>query len=542
MPVNKMDRPLKNIALIIALGTLLSKAGGLIRQLFIAGAFGVGIAYDAYNYAYVIPGFFLVLIGGVNGPFHNAIVNTLSNRNKKESSYILSAINTKTSIFLLIISLLLFIFSNNLISLIAPGLNPDIHSIAVKQLKIMSPIALISGLIGISFGALNAKEEFFLPSIAPLASSGTIILFIGLFWATKGNEIDSLNYSVQGGLIIASATLIGSIIQWTIQIPKLIKRGLLSKRLIFDFNHPGVKEVFKILLPATLSSGMLQINVFTDLFFASGIIGAAAGLGYANFLVQTPLGLISNSLLLPLLPTFSKLEKTKNKAELIKKLKTSIIFSMITMVGLGSLFIGSSHSIVEIIYKRGAFDNNAVNLVSGILIIYGLGMPAYLIRDLLVRVFYSINEATIPFKLSIIGIFLNIFFDWLLIGAPTPSGDKLSINFGVLGLVFATVLVNIFTCICLFYSLRLKIKLTETKELLINILKIIFSGIMSTLVGLSINNFIDWGNIYMGTLIEVIFSTISTLYVFYIVNNLLGIDEIQTIKKILFKKLTPHSN
>ena len=50
-----MARSLKGIALVVTLGTLLSKFGGLIRQLVIAAAFGVGAAYDAYNYAYVLP-------------------------------------------------------------------------------------------------------------------------------------------------------------------------------------------------------------------------------------------------------------------------------------------------------------------------------------------------------------------------------------------------------------------------------------------------------------------------------------------------------
>ena len=44
-----MARSLKGIALVVTLGTLLSKVGGLIRQLVIAAAFGVGAAYDAYN-------------------------------------------------------------------------------------------------------------------------------------------------------------------------------------------------------------------------------------------------------------------------------------------------------------------------------------------------------------------------------------------------------------------------------------------------------------------------------------------------------------
>ena len=69
-----MARSLKGIALVVTLGTLLSKVGGLVRQLVIAAAFGVGAAYDAYNYAYVLPGFLLILLGGINGPFHSAMV------------------------------------------------------------------------------------------------------------------------------------------------------------------------------------------------------------------------------------------------------------------------------------------------------------------------------------------------------------------------------------------------------------------------------------------------------------------------------------
>ena len=62
-----MTRSLKKIALIVSIGTLISKIGGLARQLVIAGAFGIGAAYDAYNYAYVLPGFFLIHLGGING-------------------------------------------------------------------------------------------------------------------------------------------------------------------------------------------------------------------------------------------------------------------------------------------------------------------------------------------------------------------------------------------------------------------------------------------------------------------------------------------
>ena len=88
-----MSKSIKEIAFVVSLGTLLSKFGGMARQLVIAGAFGISAAYDAYNYAYIIPGFFLVLLGGINGPLHNSMVTLLADKNKVESRLFISSIN-----------------------------------------------------------------------------------------------------------------------------------------------------------------------------------------------------------------------------------------------------------------------------------------------------------------------------------------------------------------------------------------------------------------------------------------------------------------
>ena len=73
---------LKNNVFSISFGTSLSKLTGCIRQIFIAAAFGVGVTYDAFNYAYIIPGFLIIIIGGINGPLHNAVVAVLTPLNK----------------------------------------------------------------------------------------------------------------------------------------------------------------------------------------------------------------------------------------------------------------------------------------------------------------------------------------------------------------------------------------------------------------------------------------------------------------------------
>ena len=86
--MSQANRSLRRIALIVAVATALSKLAGLVRQQAIAAAFGVGAAYDAYNYAYVLPGFLLILLGGINGPFHSAMVSALARRPREEGAHV----------------------------------------------------------------------------------------------------------------------------------------------------------------------------------------------------------------------------------------------------------------------------------------------------------------------------------------------------------------------------------------------------------------------------------------------------------------------
>jgi putative peptidoglycan lipid II flippase len=451
-----MARSLKSIALIVALATALSKVAGLLRQQVIAAAFGVGAAYDAYNYAYVLPGFLLILLGGINGPFHSAMVSVLSRRPREEGAYVLAAINTLVGAGLIVVTVLLVLAADPLTTLVGPGLDAERHHIAVLQLRWMAPMALFAGLIGLGFGALNAADEFWLPAVSPLLSSLAVILGIGVLWWQLGPAITLPSEAVRGGIVLAVTTTLGAVLQWLIQLPALARQGLHQVRLVWDWRHPGVREVLKVMGPATLSSGMLQINVFVDLFFASGISGAAAGLGYAGLLVQTPLGLLSNALLVPLLPVFSRLTAPEDRPRLIARIRQGVMLSNASMLPLGALMIGLAGPIVALVYQRGAFDQQASGLVASLLVAYGVGMPAYLARDVLVRVFYALGDANTPFRWSVGGIGLNALFDWLLVGGPTPGWGLLlpRLYFGAPGLVLATALVNIFTGIGLLLVLH----------------------------------------------------------------------------------------
>ena len=526
-----MTKTIQKTAFVVSLGTLLSKLGGMTRQLVIAGAFGISASYDAYNYAYILPGFFLILLGGVNGPLHNSMVTLLADKNKIDSRVFINSINKILTLILLIISFFVFFSSDLLINLVGPSLAPEIKEIASSQLRIMSPIILLSGLIGIGFGSLNAKKEFFIPSISPLISSLIIIIAISNFWINKGNTNDLYQMDLKGGVILAKATFIGALFQYLIQIPSLIKKGIFAINLSMIAKYSEIKRALRMIAPASLSSGMIQINVFTDLFFASKIVGAAAALSYANFLVQAPLGIISSSILIPLLPVFVSLRAKENHLKLIKKIHQGLILSSTSMVFLGAIFISLSTPIVTLIYGRGEFNQNAIDIVSKLLIAYGLGMPFYMFRDLLVRVFYGIEDAETPFRISTIAILLNLFFDWFLIGGSSPWGELSPLNLGVNGLVFSTTFVNLVSCIILLIKLENKLENLNLYKILSQNTRIILIGCTSGLTSFLIFKIIYLPYGFFNLFLKISISSGINLITFYFLANIFKIEGMDDLNK-----------
>ncbi len=480
-------RSLLNIATIVAIATLLSKIFGLLRQVAIAAAFGDGTAYGAYNFAYVIPGFLLILLGGINGPFHSAIVSVLAKRDRQEVAAIIDSITTIVTGILLLVSIALVIFAEPLMHLVAPGLfvptadllaqgiTPETiqnlkitKDIAIQQFQIMAPMAVLAGLVGIGFGALNAADAYWLPSVSPMFSSLTVLIGIGGLFLTMGSKILSPENAVLGGAVLAWSTLAGAVLQWLVQLPVQIKAGMGGFRLRFDWQRPEVKEVMKIMIPATFSSGMLQINVWTDLFFASFIPNAAAAvsaMGYAGLLVQTPLGILSNVILVPLFPVLSKLTDPENWDELKQRIRQGLMLTALTMLPISAVMVALALPISQVVYERYAFDAEASKLTAVVLMAYAVGMFVYLGRDVLVRVFYALGDGDTPFKISIVNIFLNGLFDYLLVQ-----------KFGAAGIVLATVAVNVISLLAMMYFLDRRLNGMPLKNWSITILGLIIAS------------------------------------------------------------------
>jgi putative peptidoglycan lipid II flippase len=452
---------------------------------------------------------------------------------------VLAAINTLVGAALIGVTLLLFVAADPLIDLVGPGLDAERHAIAVLELRWMAPMALFAGLIGLGFGALNAADEFWLPSVSPLLSSVAVIAGLGILWLHLGSDIALPQYAFLGGAVLAGTTLLGAVFQWLIQLPALARQGLHKFQLVWDWKHPGVQEVLRVMGPATLSSGMLQINVFTDLFFASGIVGAAAGLGYANLLVQTPLGLLSNALLVPLLPVYARLTAPGDRPELINRIRQGLMLSNASMLPLGALMVSLAGPIVALIYERGAFNASAAALVGGLLMAYGVGMPAYLGRDVLVRVFYALGDGTTPFRFSMAGIGLNAVFDWLLVGGPTPWGLQLpALNFGAPGLVLATVGVNLLTCLGLLLALQRRLGGLPLAVWVRDSLLLLVAAVLAGGLSFGLSVLIAWPAHLVGLLLQCGICAAAGLLVYGLVASWAGVPEATQITRQFGAQIT----
>ncbi|KAL3698428.1 hypothetical protein R1sor_012504 [Riccia sorocarpa] len=476
------SRGLLRVGALIGSATVISKILGLVRETVLAAVFGVGPVVNAYSYASIIPAFFLALLGGINGPFHSAVAASLSKRPRKEWRVLIQTVTAVTVVVCGALSFAIAYYAAPLLDAFAPGLSISGSSgavtrdLAILQLKIMSPCTLLAALIGIGFGSLSAIGVYGLPSLSPALSSISIMTAVAISsrMVDQGGLLSSFR---SGSVALAAGTTCGAFAQWGLQAVTLRSAGFCPSahfgKLKNIFEDEGVREVFSVLLPATVASGLLQIATFTDLYFASFIPGAAALLGYANLLVMAPLGILSSAILVPMLPMFSRLSKPSDRLKLEERVKQGLLLSMILTFLMTALLVSFAGPIVRLLFQRRAFDASASKLVSSLLIWYALGSTFSLGRDLLVRVFYSLGDSHVPFYTSVAAIFANMILDWIAVR---------HLGFGAEGLVLATSLVSCVSAVALLQLLSRKM---EGLRLKYWIRPIALLGFSATIAGVS---------------------------------------------------------
>jgi len=511
-------------AWLIALVTIASKLIGFVRDMVVANFYGATLVSDAYFYALQIPSLAIIILGGVGGPFHSAAVaifSKLIGADDKPDEVVNRLYNTFLTtafIFFAICAVLGFFFADKIMGLIISAGTPELVNLATIHFKIMSPIILIGGIIGIYYGLLVVHKQYILPNLSPMVLSSVVIAAI------------SLAHNDKSGLVLAVATTIGAVCQIMIQFPKLRQIGYRIKPNLDIRNNTQFKNICELLFPAILSSTVGQISIYIDMFFASNLVlGAWTAVVFANRIFQFPVGILVTAFLVPLFPIFSRLagEGDENSIRTYFNKGVGVLFfAAIPMIILILLLAQDG---ISLVFERGAFNANAVLMVSEALCFLSFSILPYVFRDSITRVYYAYNDSKTPFIIATSSIVLKAFLNWLLI---------LKLNMGIAGITLSTSFITLFNATLLGLLIHRKIKL-DYKTLFFNFGKMILAGCLTFVAGLFICKEFDYVTLpkYIFELVKIIvvMTACGTLYT--ILNVIFKMDYANELLSRLKKKL-----
>ncbi len=456
-------------AWLIAVVTIVSKLIGFIRDIVIANYYGASLVSDAYYYAYQIPSLSLILLGGVGGPFHSAtvaifskLIPSLREKPVEKVNKLYSTFMTATILFFLLLSVVLFVFSRQIMGLIISGGSEQMISLAALHLKIMTPLLLIGGIVGIYYGILIIFKQFILPNLSPIIMSIAIIA-ISVIAAP-----DDLK-----GFALAWATTIGAVLQLVIQYPNIRKLGFKLKPNFEFTNNPHFREICELLFPAILSSTVGQIHIYVDMFFTSSISeGAWTAIGYANRVFQFPVGILVTAFLVPLFPIFARLVADKDYDGVRKYFNkgVGVLFFAAIPIIIGILVLGLDA--VRLVFERGVFDARATIMVAEALWFLSVSILPYVFRDSITRVYYSFNDSATPFVVALVSIILKFLLNFLFVARW---------QMGIGGITLSTSLVTLINAIVLGILIKKKVSM-DYRTLFINLFKMLAAGIAAYIV------------------------------------------------------------
>lgn len=451
---------------LIAVVTIVSKILGLVRDQMVAHGYGASMVSDAYFYAFQIPAFFLVLLGGLGGPFHTATVSVLSKLLKdnepptEKAQQITNTFITLNALVFGVLALLVYWFAPAVVHLVAHQASPKLQEIATTHLRWMSPMILIGALVGIFYGVANVYHRFLWPSLSPSAINVTLILWI-LLWGA-----DPLGYA------LAVSTLLGAILQLALQLPDYFKTGF---RLFpaLSLKDPELKTMGELLFPATIGTTIGQLNIYVAMFFISQLPpGGWTATMLGNRLIQLPIGVLTIAMLVPLFPRFSRWVGEQDFESLKVNFRDGILSLWLLSFPIVALIFLVGEQGVGLLFERGAFNHHDTLLVTSVLVVLGLSILPYMLRDGVTRVFYAFNDSKTPLIAGLLSIVINAVFNALLVGP-----------FGIAGVAFSTVIVTVFNAVMLSVLIRRHIPDLPFQEFIGPSLRMLFATLLASALG-----------------------------------------------------------
>lgn len=445
---------------------LVSRLLGFVRAFAIAYYFGATALTDAYYSAFKISNFFRQLLGeGALGnafiPLYNEKISVTGEEEGKK--YIFSIINL-VFLFSIIIFILTFIYSGNIIRFTVRGFDVETQEMASMLLKIMSIYFVFIALSGIIGAVLNNYKKFIVP-----ASTGiffNLAIIASAYFASKTHGIKALGYGV----------VVAGLLQFLVVLPSFFK---IVKTYSFkiDWKDEYLRKTLVMILPMLVGIFAIQINTIVDQYFASFLdTGGVSAIENATRIYNLPIGVFGITVSTIIFPILSKAIVNKEYKEVrdnFTKGLNILLFLVIPAMGVFTFF---ARDVIELTLGYGKFTENDVYVTSQCLMFYSLGLYFYVSIHLLTRGFYGNKDSKTPVKFSILSITINIILNRILIG-----------HLSFRGLALSTAIAAMVNFSCLLYTYNKKYSKLSLKRVRIFAYKVLFT----TLIAIIISSFIE---------------------------------------------------
>lgn len=446
---------MKKTALLLMIITVFSKIFGFAREISLSYFYGATSISDIYIVSLTIPLAIFGFIGtGVATgyiPMYSKIENELGEEEGNRFTNNLVNILLLVCTFILIIGL---VFTKPIVKAFALGFTGETLELAVKFTRITMFQVYFMGLVIIFSGFLQIKKSYFVPALTGFPMNFVII--ISMIISKRTNV-----------MVLVVGSVIAYVAQLIFLIPFIRKKGYRYK-FIFDLKDKYIKDMANIVGSVIIGVSVNQINTLVDRTMSSQISdGAMSALNYAGRLNGFVHGLFVVSIATVMYPMISKMAVKDNMSGLKKSLldAVSAISLVVIPTTIGAMIFAKP--IVELLFNRGAFDSKAVAMTAEALFFYSFGMVAFGLRDILSRVFYSLQDVKTPMINAAIALSINIILNIIL--------SKL---LGIGGLALATSISGIFCTTLLFISLRKKIGPFGVKSIAASSIKILCASLI----------------------------------------------------------------
>ena len=396
---------------VVSLFTLVSRISGFIRDMVMAGFFGVSIWTDAFIAVFRIPNFMRRLFA--EGSFSMAFVPVLNEIKAKNSQAELKVFIDRISGTLLAIVLIVWM----LMELFAPQImwltahkwhssRPDVFHESVGMLHITLVYFPLITLVAFAGGILNTHKKFAIPAATPILLN--VSLIAAMFFLRDNFAIPEKS--------LALGVLIAGVLQLLMQIPALLRLGLFP-RFSLGFKDKQVQKVMKLMVPTLFGSSVAQINILFDTIIALWLPLAVSAtiLYYSDRLMEFPLGIFAIAISTVILPTLSRQFAKDDAKGFVATMRWALNLGFFIGVPAAAGLAVLSSQVIATLFERGAFDASSTYLTSLSLMAYMVALPAYVLNKILLPAYYSRKDTKTPVKIGIIAMFSNMLFNLIFV-------------------------------------------------------------------------------------------------------------------------------